>query len=168
MRIVDAKSSTVPLGRRERRAATAVTSDHDMYPHWVLLCCGDSEWRVFLWFLHSATCPASCDHPSEPVNSDVWTLCVWCYSKKEAVFNLTNKTVKIWFFELVVGVGSKNMEFKCQLHCTKHFNLKQIKSYRSEKVIKRKVLTFNLNIEVYFLLFSKRTFLVQKNFYYKV
>ena len=91
----DAELSTVPLGGRERRAATAVTSDHDMYPHWVLLCCGDSEWRVFLWFLHSATCPASCDHPSEPVNSDVWTLCVWCYSKKEAVFNLTNKTVKI-------------------------------------------------------------------------
>ena len=68
----------------------------------------------------------------------------------------------------VVKVGSRNMEFKCQLHCTKHFNLKQIKSYRSEKVIKRNVLTFNLSIEVYFLLFSRITFSVQKNFYYKV
>ena len=89
-------------------------------------------------------------------------------AKRKQSSILQTKLSKFGFFELVVGVGSKNMEFKCQLHCTKHFNLKQIKSYRSEKVIKRKVLTFNLNIEVYFLLFSKRTFLVQKNFYYKV
>ena len=89
-------------------------------------------------------------------------------AKRKQSSILQTKLSKFGFFELVVGVGSKNMEFKCQLHCTKHFNLKQIKSYRSEKVIKRKVLTFNLSIEVYFLLFSRRTFSVQKNFYYKV
>ena len=102
--------------------------------------------------------------------------CMDCYglsvfdatAKRKQSSILQTKLSKFSFSELVVRVGSRNMEFKCQLHCTRHFNLKQIKSYRSEKVIKRKVLTFNLNIEVYFLLFSRITFSVQKNFYYKV